>query len=186
VFFKKRTREQTEINASSMADIAFLLLIFFLVTTTIVNDKGIPFVLPPKVDENIPVKIADQNVFKVLLNSNDDLLVEDQVIESSEIREKAILFLSNNGKDPSLSKSPQDAIVSYRADRGTSYEMYLKVLDELKAAYHTVRAEKLGITLDEYLSLSKLNPQHKKALDIARRFYPMQLSIAEPTALGTN
>lgn len=184
MFFVKRKRQQTEINASSMADIAFLLLIFFLVTTTIVSDKGIPFILPPKVDENVPVDVADKNVFKVIVNSNNDLLVEDEPMELSELRKEAVAFLSNNGKDPKLSDSPQDAIVSYRADRGTNYESFIVVLDELKAAYHELRAKELGITVDEYLALDPKSENHNKALEAARKIYPMQLSIAEPTKFG--
>jgi len=184
VFFKKRTKEQPAINASSMADIAFLLLIFFLVTTTIVSDKGIPLILPPKAEKNTPVDVSDRNVFKVILNSSDLLLVEDKPMELSEVRKKCKEFLSNNGKNVELSESPADAIVSFRADRGTSYEMYLIVLDELKGAYHELRAEKLNISVEEYLQLKKENPNHAKALDYAQKVYPMQLSIAEPTKYG--
>ncbi len=179
---KKRQRESTEINAGSMADIAFLLLIFFLVTTTIVSDNAIPFTLPEKTDETVPFDFKDRNVFKVIVNSADRLLVEDEETELAIIREEAIKFLTNNGKEEKLSESPQDAIVSYRADRGTSYEMFINVLDELKGAYHVVRAKELGITVDEYLALDKEDKADKKLLDKAKKAYPMQLSIAEPSS----
>lgn len=179
---RKKERQSTEINAGSMADIAFLLLIFFLVTTTIVSDSAIPFTLPEKVEKEIDQQIKDRNVFKVIVNSNDDLLVEDERMELAVLREEAVKFLSNNGKDENLSESPKDAIVSYKSDRGTTYEMYITVLDELKAAYHIVRAKELGISVEKYLALDKEDKADKKLLDKASEAYPMQLSIAEPTS----
>lgn len=182
---KKKDRSVTEVNSSSMADIAFLLLIFFLVTTTIVNERGLPITLPQKVDENIEVDIIDRNVFKVLVNSQDALLVENEKMDLLEIRAAALKFLKNNGKSADLSDSPQDAIVSYKTDRGTSYEMYIRVLDELKAAYHEARAEELGIKVEDYLKLNPEDRNDNKLLAKAREAYPMQLSEAEPTNVGT-
>lgn len=179
---RKRERESTEINAGSMADIAFLLLIFFLVTTTIVSDSAIPFTLPEKVEKNVEQEFLQKNIFKVLVNSNDDLLVEDDRMDLLVLRKEAITFLTNNGKDPKSSDNPKKAIVSYKADRGTSYEMYINVLDELKAAYHTVRAQELGISVEKYLALDKEDKEDKKLLKKASDAYPMQLSIAEPTS----
>lgn len=179
---RKRERESTEINAGSMADIAFLLLIFFLVTTTIVSDSAIPFTLPEKVEIKEEQIFLQKNIFKVLVNSNDDLLVEDDRMELLILRKEAIKFLTNNGKDPEYSDNPQKAIVSYKADRGTSYEMYINVLDELKAAYHVVRAQELGISVEKYLALDKEDKEDKKLLKKASEAYPMQLSIAEPTS----
>ena len=182
---KKKDRAVTEVNSSSMADIAFLLLIFFLVTTTIVNERGIPITLPQKVDENVEVDIADRNVFKVLVNSNDAILVEGERMELSQIREEAIRFLSNNGQLSTLSDNPEKAIVSYKTDRGTSYETYVRVLDELKAAYHFLRAENLGISLEDYLKLNSDDRADNVLLNKAQEAYPMQLSEAEPTNVGT-
>ncbi len=182
---KKKDRAVVEVNSSSMADIAFLLLIFFLVTTTIVNERGLPITLPQKVDENVEVDIIDRNVFKVLVNSQDNLLVEGEVMELESIKDNAIAFLKNNGRNPDLSDSPQDAIVSFKTDRGTSYEMYIRVLDELKAAYHTVRAEFLGISVEDYLKLNSEDRNDNRLLSKAQDAYPMQLSEAEPTNVGT-
>src|SRR4028119_1845966 len=98
---KKKNRAIPEINASSMADIAFLLLIFFLVTTTIGADKGLNMLLPPKKDESQPVdvKLKDRNVFKVIVNSKNQLLVEDEPMDIRILKEGAKKFLSNNGAD---------------------------------------------------------------------------------------
>jgi len=95
----RNKRAIPEINAGSMADIAFLLLIFYLVTTTMDTDKGINRKLPPFDEELIqdPPPIKERNIFTVLVNSNDQLLVEDEYLEIGQLREKAMEFIDNNG-----------------------------------------------------------------------------------------
>jgi biopolymer transport protein ExbD len=179
-------RQVSEVNAGSMADIAFLLLIFFLVTTTIASDKGLPMLLPPKKDKDdkTQIEMNERNVFTVLINSKDKLLVEKEPMEPSEIRDKCKKFLSNNGKDPNLSDNPAEAVVSLKADRGTSYAIYLVVLDELTAAYNELRAESVGLTLEEYLNLDRKKPADNEKYEKARELYPYRLSEAEPTKIG--
>jgi biopolymer transport protein ExbD len=183
---KKKDRGTPEINAGSMADIAFLLLIFFLVTTTIGADKGINMLLPPKKekeDETI-VKLKDRNVFKVIVNSRNQLLVEDEPMAIESLREEAKKFLSNNGADPASSESPQEAVISLKTDRGTQYDVYLRVLDELSAAYNELRAEKLGITLEQFLDLDPKDEKQDEMIKYAQKVYPRRLSEAEPTSVG--
>jgi len=92
----KRSRENQEINAGSMADIAFLLLIFFLVTTTMDQDTGILRLLPPPLDETIdPPPVKEKNVYEVLVNANDLLLVEGELKDISELKAGAIEFFTN-------------------------------------------------------------------------------------------
>jgi len=148
-------RAAPEVNAGSMADIAFLLLIFFLVTTTIERDEGILRSLPPD-EENIddPPKIKERNLFTVLLNRNDQLLVEDKEIEIGELRQQAIDFLDNGGAtnakgesctyckgkaDPDSSDHPEKAIISLTNDRETTYGRYIEVQNEIVAAYNFLR-----------------------------------------------
>jgi biopolymer transport protein ExbD len=182
---KKKDRGTPEINAGSMADIAFLLLIFFLVTTTIGADKGINMLLPPKKeDQPIDIKLKDRNVFKVIVNSRNQLLVEDEPMSIDVLRDEAKKFLANNGADPSMSESPQEAVVSLKTDRGTQYDVYLRVLDELSAAYNELRAEKLGITLDQYLELDPKDEKQDEMIKYAQKIYPRRLSEAEPTSIG--
>ncbi|SDJ77942.1 Biopolymer transport protein ExbD [Catalinimonas alkaloidigena] len=181
----RRKKDDVDINASSMADIAFLLLIFFLVTTTIASDKGLPILLPPKNTEDVQIKLNQRNVYVVQMNSRDQLLVEDEPMELRSLKEGVKRFLSNNGADEKLSVSPKDAVVSIKADRGTSYETYLQVLDQVKAGYHELRAQEAGITVQEYLSLEPdKNPRDKRLYDKAREAYPMQISEAEPSQVG--
>lgn len=146
-------RSSPEINAGSMADIAFLLLIFFLVTTTMESDSGISRKLPPMQDENVtPPIIKDKNIFQVIVNANDELLVEDELMELKDLREAAIAFLDNGGGtgpdacdycqgagDPSSSDNPEKAVIMLSNDRGTTYGTYIAVQNELVAAYNFLR-----------------------------------------------
>ena len=136
-------REAPEINAGSMADIAFLLLIFFLVTTTMDVDKGISRKLPPIIEDEQekPPPIKEKNVFVVLLNSQDGLFVEDDYMDIEDLREAAKEFIDNFGKDPLSSDNPNKAVISLQNDRGTSYEMFIAVQNELTAAYNELRDE---------------------------------------------
>jgi len=184
---KKKVRAGAEVNTSSMADIAFLLLIFFLVTTTIASDKGLAILLPPKQEDQPPeeIKMKERNIFKVLINSQDRLLVEDEPLRDvSALREMAKTFITNNGKDPQSSDSPEDAVISLKTDRGTSYEIFVNVLDELQGAYYELRAEKVGITSEEYRNLDQKDPNQKEMYDTGREGLPMNISIAEPSNIG--
>ncbi len=143
-------RAAPEVNAGSMADIAFLLLIFFLVTTTIEKDSGITRKLPPIDDTEVePPIIKQKNIFTVNLNKNNQLLVEDDNMELKNLRKAAIEFLDNGGdgtcsfckgdKDPASSDNPDKAIISLANDRETSYAAYISVQNELVAAYNFLR-----------------------------------------------
>ncbi len=160
---KKGRAAAQEINASSMADIAFLLLIFFLVTTTIASDKGLRIILPPKREKeqrDVVVEVNKKNVYTILVNSRNQLLVEEESGRMDALRKGIKKFVTNNGKDPESSDNPQEAVVSYKTDRATQYKTYLRVLDEIKGAYNELRAEFLKMPLDEYLKFNE-----KKAMD---------------------
>ena len=93
---KTSRRQQVEVNAGSMADVAFLLLIFFLVATTIVNEKAFKQILPPHLDEPIDVKVEDRNVLNVIVNNSNQVLVEEDVMQLQQIRSTAKAFIINN------------------------------------------------------------------------------------------
>lgn len=181
---KKRSsnsRVSTEINASSMADIAFLLLIFFLVTTQIVEDKGILVKLPPwsEVPPD-PLKLVSRNVFAVLVNANNQLLVRGEPANVDELKDRAKEFIMNPTQREDLSQAPTKAIISLKNDRGTNYQTYLEVYNELKAAYDELWDEesrrKYGLPYSEELPL-----EYRKEI---KGKIPMVLSEAEPTAYG--
>tara|TARA_B100001057_G_scaffold13732_1_gene12962 strand:- start:74200 stop:74835 length:636 start_codon:yes stop_codon:yes gene_type:complete len=207
----RKNRPTAEIPNGSMADIAFLLLIFFLVTTTIANDKGIAMLLPPKPDPNQPppeVTKNDRNIFKILANSQDRLLVEDEPLNDVfELREMVKSFILNFGspgeegvliynslpasmkafsssvRRSDYSDDPTEAVVSFKADRGTSYELYVQVLDQVNAAYNDVYGERVGLSASEFLQLDRDDPIQDKKYQAARQGIPRAISIAEPNKI---
>lgn len=177
-----RKRDIPEINAGSMADIAFLLLVFFLVTTTMDIPTGLQVALPPISD--VPPEDSKQKkreVLEVLVNANDQLLVEGGLMTIDRLRQKTIDHLTNEGRDPSLSTSSTKAIVSLKNDRGTSYDMYVQVYNELTAAYNIVRDD---YSMDQYgKPYTKLDPQRdKERIKEVKAKYPKKLSEAEPVS----
>ncbi|GDX47152.1 biopolymer transporter ExbD [Bacteroidota bacterium] len=176
-----RDRMSNEINAGSMADIAFLLLIFFLVTTTIVEDKGITVKLPPWSEEDPDItKLKSRNVFAVLVNAQNDLLVRGEPMDIDMLREKTKEFIVNPTKREDLAERPTKAIITLKNDRGTNYETYVSVYNELKAAYDELWDEmclrKYGVNYSEDLPLA-----WRKSI---KDEIPMVLSEAEPTNFG--
>lgn len=232
-------RELQEINAGSMADIAFLLLIFFLVTTTMDQDIGILRQLPPPVPENMekPPEVIKRNVYEVLVNSNDQLLVEGQRMDIRDLKAGAIEFYTNPSNSPDLpeltrvtrasvqdnlnrlrqalaqdpenkdiqdristwedkliaieligdyNELPSSALISLQNDRGTSYDMYIKVQNELSAGVNELRnklsEEKFGVP---YSALNTADDNDKPKIKAIRAVYPQRISEAEPKDLGT-
>jgi biopolymer transport protein ExbD len=154
-------RENPEINAGSMADIAFLLLIFFLVTTTMDVDSGISMKLPEKPPANYdPPKIKEKNIFEISINRNNDLFVDGDVMELKDLKEAAKKFIDNGGgvgnpmpgeekgkecdyctgdRNPESSDHPNKAIISIESDRASDYEVYVSIQNELRRAYGELR-----------------------------------------------
>ncbi|MCL5127541.1 biopolymer transporter ExbD [Algibacter sp. L4_22] len=189
-------RAAPEVNAGSMADIAFLLLIFFLVTTTIETDSGINRKLPPMEEQTDPPVIKQKNIFTVIVNKNDDLLVEDEPMKLKDLRKAAIAFLDNGGdkscdyctgkKDPDSSDNPDKAIISLANDRETTYKTYIAVQNELVAAYNDLRNKRaqglFGMSFVEMEANSKdvnwpgNKAELKKKIDQIKSEYPQKLS----------
>lgn len=205
-------RKLPEVNSSSMADIAFLLLVFFLVTTTIATDKGLTITLPPKADPNEPppdITKNKRNIFTIQVNSSDRILVEEEpMTDISGLREMVKEFILNFGqvdeesqviyntlppslkalskKDELSSDNPTEAVISFKADRGTSYDVYISILDELQGAYYEIYGERVGLTADEFRALDRKKPDQEEKYSRARDGFPMNISIAEPTKIGGN
>ncbi len=176
---QRTNRKPSEINASSMADIAFLLLIFFLVTTTMDMDKGLLTLLPPYDGEHIDAPINQRNALEILVNANDQLLVDGELMHIRDLKEISKVHVNNYGNNPKFSDSPQVAVVSLKNDRGTSYERYVQVHNEIRAAYNELRNEfserKFGLKYKE------LSDELQKEV---REEYPLRLSEAEPEDFG--
>ena len=204
-------RENPEINAGSMADIAFLLLIFFLVTTTMNVDSGVSKKLSEKPPADyVPPVIKEKNIFEVNINRNNELLVEGERMDVKDIKEAAIKFIDNGGglgkpgddgspgepcdycegdRSDSSSDHPNKAIISVQSDRGTEYGTYIKVQNELLRAYTVLRNRlctkryKMSFDeLDETYKDNKSNEDLKKKVEDIKKSYPQIISDAEPTS----
>ncbi len=162
---RKPIDKRADIPTSSMADIAFLLLIFFLVTTTIDVDTGIGLVLPPPPDEAEQVKIKTENLLKVLVNAAGEVLLDDEFTSVGQIPEIVRNKIKANDK----------LIVSIKVDRETPYRVYIAALDGIKEAYHMLREEYALVTYG--VSLNQLT---KAQLADVRDKVPQRISIAEP------
>lgn len=203
-------RSAPEVNAGSMADIAFLLLIFFLVTTTIELDSGLNRKLPP-IEETEPPIIKEKNIFQLQVNRNNQLFLksggDERVIELKDLRQAAIDFLDNGGgqgpdacqrcqgrKDPNSSDNFNKAIISLQSDRLTKYDTYIAVSNEIIAAYNVLRDREfkreypsMGIG---YVEADKLyndprtsegdKEKLKEKLEKIQELIPQKFSEAEP------
>lgn len=202
-------RDVPEVNAGSMADIAFLLLIFFLVTTTIEKDSGIARTLPPKEENEDEVNIRKRNLFIVNVNKNDDILVNEESMRLADLRAAAVEFIDNGGapqgtadycdyceglRDPKSSDNPDKAIISLHNDRLTSYKMYIAVQNELVAAYNELRdresqrlygwdftERKKAIAEGNFRGNVEATEEKLKEI---QRLIPQKLSEAEPRSKG--
>ena len=197
---RSKTKGAKEIDASSMADIAFLLLIFFLVTTTIDKDKGIIHRLPAWSEEPPPKSNQNEReVLEILVNANNQLLVEQDYVDIDELKEITMKHLDNRGKLPQFSSSPQKAVIYLKNDRGTNYGTYIEIQNELKAAYSELRDKyALSVTggqmtfkeIDECAENKKLDPKKISYCDGLKAKiqdeYPMKISEADPVNLGGN
>ncbi len=204
-------RAAPEVNAGSMADIAFLLLIFFLVTTTIEIDSGLNRKLPP-IEETEPPIIKERNIFQLTVNANNELFLkaagsEGDLIKLKDLRKAAVAFLDNGGgtgedackackgkRNPESSDNFDKAIISLQNDRGTDYETYIAVQNEIIAAYNVLRNREfelkypnLGVNFveadkeynDARTSASR-KAQLKDKIEDIKLLIPQKFSEAEP------
>jgi biopolymer transport protein ExbD len=187
-------RQAPEINAGSMADIAFLLLIFFLSVTSMDTDTGLMRQLPAIPDSNVPQdinKINDRNILEVKVNKDNLLLVEGELTNFAQLRELTYNFIANTGDLPDMPEKElvnlpyfgnvavSKAVISLQNDIGTKYGVYIAVQNELIAARSELRnnisREQFGVPYD------KLDEDKKGAVD---EFYKVPISEAEPKRIG--
>jgi biopolymer transport protein ExbD len=188
-------RKIPEIPAASLADIAFMLLIFFLVTTTMDVDSGLERRLPPmppeEQDEDDTPPIKERNVFVVLVNANNQLLIEGEVSRVEDIRDKAKEFMNNPTNDENLpEKETKDVeffgtvdvckgVISLRNDVGTQYGTYIAVQNELVGAINDERENLAKRKFGK--SFADLDKDQQKAV---KAIYHFQISEAEPKKAG--
>jgi len=188
-------RKVPEIPSASLADIAFLLLIFFLVTTTMDVDSGLErrlpqWVDPSEVDEDAP-PIKERNVFSVLVDQYNRLMVEGEIMRVEDLRERAKEFMANPANAENLpEKELKDVpffgeveitkgVISLRNDVGTQYGTYIAVQNELVGAINELRDE---VSKDKFgKPYEKLGKDEQAAV---RDVYPSRISEAEPKRVG--
>lgn len=237
---RRKTAGVQEINAGSMADIAFLLLIFFLVTTTMDTDAGILRLLPPIVEDQVnPDVVKERNVYIVLVNDADQLLVEGKPMDIKDLREGAKEFMTNPSNKEDLpekvritaalcsqkiaefksgaasaadtkdkqayqdladkwegkldavkllgdySELPGSAVISLQTGSKTSYNMYVKVQNELEAGIDELRE---GLSKEKFDrsfgSLDDKNDDDKPLIKAVRLVFPQRISEAEPVEVN--
>ena len=191
----KRQRKVPGINASSTADIAFMLLIFFLITTSMDTDRGLARRLPPppeneKQKDDIIVK--ERNVLQIRLNKDDQLMIGGEWSDIKQLREKAKEFIANPKDDPNMPEKhaktlpffgnvmiTEKHVISVQNDVGTSYDAYFQVQNELVAAYNELRDELAKAQFGK--PLAECTEEQKEAIS---DYYPQKISEAEPKNYG--
>ena len=198
-----RRRTTPEVNAGSMADIAFLLLIFFLVTTTIEKDKGIARQLPPALTDATEAHVKEKNLLQIMVNPENEILVEEKRVSITDLKEVVIAFLDNGGIPMGMeghcdyclgehsllsSDNPQKAVISLAPDRLTDYNTYIQVQAQLTAAYEDLRQRAYKrLYKQDYSSINKAVREGsydgnlekvKMQLKKVRSLYPMLISEA--------
>ena len=191
----KRKRKVPGINASSTADIAFMLLIFFLITTSMDTDRGLARRLPPppeneKQKDDIIVK--ERNVLQIRLNKDDQLMIGGEWSDIKQLREKAKEFIANPKDDPNMPEKhaktlpffgnvmiTEKHVISVQNDVGTSYDAYFQVQNELVAAYNELRDELAKAQFGK--PLAECTEEQKEAIS---DYYPQKISKAEPKKYG--
>src|SRR5574344_307401 len=186
-------RKTPGLNTSSMADISFLLLTFFLMTSSMNTDMGIPRRLPPPLppDTKLP-DVRERNIFVVKINSKDRVLFNGEVGDVNILKDRAKEFLGNPQNNPNLPKKEDifidgfkskypvsKGVISLQNDRGTSYDMYFRVQNELAKAINELRNE---LSQQKYgKKYADIDEKQRDAIDQA---IPIAISEAEPTKIG--
>ncbi|MDD3201176.1 MAG: biopolymer transporter ExbD [Bacteroidales bacterium] len=183
-------RKTPEINGGSMADISFLILVFFLMVSTMDKEEGLSRRLPPLPSEDQKVedqKVNRRNIIQVKINSNDRLYAGSEMMDVSQLKDKIKEFLTNPYDDPTLPEKEMreiaglgqypvsKGVISLQNDRGTSYSKYIEVQNELVKAINELRDQ---FAMQQYgKKFIKLDETKQ---DIVRKAIPQSISEAEP------
>ncbi len=188
-------RKVPQVNASSSADIAFMLLLFFLMTSSMDTDKGLPRRLPPPVpkdQKNEDVDIKKRNLLVVLINSQNQILCGDEFIDIKQLKDKVKEFVENPTNNEHMPEKVEvdvpffgkrmvtkNHVISLQNDRGTEYQAYIDVQNEIAAAYNELRND---ISRQKFGKVfADLDEEQQKAV---QQIYPQKISEAEPKNYG--
>ncbi len=191
----KKKRSVPGINSSSTADIAFMLLIFFLITTSMDTDRGLARRLPPppENEQHDDIILKERNILQVKLNKEDQLMVNGEVgFDIKQLKDKAKEFIANPNNDENMPEKHKKTlpffgdvmitekhVISVQNDVGTSYDIYLQVQNELVAAYNELRNELAQSQFGK--SFAECSDDEKEAII---DYYPQKISEAEPKKYG--
>ena len=191
-----KKRKMPGLNTSSTADISFMLLIFFLVTTSMDTDQGLGRTLPkpPEDDQlNNEIKVKERNILNIRINKDNYVMIGDDYASLSDVKERAKEFIKNENNKPNLPELKpkkikglgktmmvtENHVISVQTDRGTDYGVYFQVQDALVAAYNELRDE---LAKEEFgYKFEFLTADQQKAI---REVYPQKISEAEPKKYG--
>ncbi|MBO5585827.1 MAG: biopolymer transporter ExbD [Bacteroidaceae bacterium] len=191
-----KKRKMPGLNTSSTADISFMLLIFFLVTTSMDTDQGLGRTLPkpPEDDQlNNEIKVKERNILNIRINKDNYVMIGDDYASLADVKERAKEFIKNEDNKPNLPELKpkkikglgktmmvtENHVISVQTDRGTDYGVYFAVQDALVAAYNELRDE---LAKQEFgFKYEFLTEDQKKAI---REVYPQKISEAEPKKYG--
>ncbi|MBM6881591.1 biopolymer transporter ExbD [Bacteroides caecigallinarum] len=192
----KTKRKVPGINASSTADISFMLLIFFLITTSMDTDRGLARRLPPppeSEEQKNDIIIKERNILQVKINKDDNLMVNGEIgFDIRQLKDKAKEFIANPNDDPNMPEKhrknlpffgdvmiTEKHVISVQNDVGTSYDVYIQVQNELVAAYNELRNE---LAMSQFgKSFADCSEEQKEAII---DYYPQKISEAEPKKYG--
>ena len=193
-----KKKSMPAINSTSSADMAFTLLLFFLLTTSMDVDTGLARRLPPPPDKSIDrseteIKVNRRNILQVMINTSNQIMCNGEYIDIRQLRERTKAFLMNTARDEnlpeyevkdvpffgSMSVLTEKHVISLQNDRGTSYQAYIDVQNELVAAYNELRNDVSGTRWG--LKFEDLNEEQQKAV---QTIYPQKISEAEPKNYG--
>lgn len=166
-------RELPEVNAGSMADIAFTLLIFFLVSTTLATDKGEKVLLPkwnPNPEQS-EIEVNDKDVLALQIRDDGSLVLEGRDFAFSELTEETIDFLLNEGRDPNYSRSYSQAVVNIVSHPEAPYSAYLETYSNVKAAFDQIRD---SYAMNQYGTVLENLPDDEA--DAVRERYPLKMA----------
>jgi biopolymer transport protein ExbD len=191
----KKKRKMPGLNTSSTADISFMLLIFFLVTTSMDTDQGLGRTLPrPPEDEeqNNEIKVKERNILNIRINKDNYLMIGDDYVTVADVKERAKEFIQNKDNRSNLPEVQMknieligqypvtvNHVISVQTDRGTSYGVYFQVQDALVSAYNELRNE---LAKEKFhVTYAQCTKEEQKAI---REVYPQKISEAEPKKYG--
>lgn len=179
-----RKTGSAEVSTGSMADIAFLLLTFFLMTTVIKDEKGLTLMLPQWNKDLVTESVHQRNVFAIQVNSANEFLIEGELRSTLDgVTAEIKRFILNNNTDPLLSENPEKAVVSLKTDRGTSQRVFIEALDVIQAAYYEIYADRAGISTKAFRELDLSDRKQQQIYDAARKGIPMNISMAESATI---